>query len=118
MGLITGNTFAVKDALKHLGGRWDAQAKGWQVPDERAEEAQALVDKATYRGPGIWSSTWPRNPPRTSDAAQLDAEEQDGGMDIDCPCVATPDTSPCCVWEGNQYACACAEAGLQGTLPS
>lgn len=40
---ITGNTFAVKEQLKALGGRWDATAKAWNVPDERAEEARALV---------------------------------------------------------------------------
>lgn len=26
-----------------MGGDWDAKAKGWRVPDEKAEEARALV---------------------------------------------------------------------------
>jgi hypothetical protein len=41
--LITGNTFAHKGALKAMGGRWDAAAKGWRVPAEKAAEANALV---------------------------------------------------------------------------
>ena len=41
--LIVGNTYPVKDQLKTLGGRWDAGARGWRVPEERATEAQALV---------------------------------------------------------------------------
>lgn len=41
--LITGNTYPVKDALRALGGRWDASAKGWRVPAAREAEARALV---------------------------------------------------------------------------
>ena len=41
--LITGNTYPVKDQIKALGGRWDADAKGWRVPADKATEAQALV---------------------------------------------------------------------------
>ena len=44
--LITGNTYAVKEELKALGGRWNSAAKGWDVPADKAAEAQALVDKA------------------------------------------------------------------------
>lgn len=41
--LITGNTYPVKDALRAMGGRWDANAKGWRVPADRAPEAHKLV---------------------------------------------------------------------------
>ena len=41
--LITGNTYPVKDQLKALGGRWNAAAKGWEVPEAQAAAAQALV---------------------------------------------------------------------------
>ncbi|MDP9175642.1 MAG: hypothetical protein M3O30_17500 [Planctomycetota bacterium] len=41
--LITGNTFPVKDQIKALGGRWDADAKGWKVPAEKSDAARALV---------------------------------------------------------------------------
>lgn len=41
--LVTGNTYPVKDAIKALGGRWDAAAKGWRVAADKAAEAQALV---------------------------------------------------------------------------
>jgi hypothetical protein len=44
--LITGNTYPVKDAIKALGGRWDKDAKGWNVPDDKADEARALVQGA------------------------------------------------------------------------
>lgn len=41
--LITGNTYPVKDQLKALGGRWDAAAKGWRVPANKADEANKIV---------------------------------------------------------------------------
>lgn len=41
--LITGNTFPVKDQLKALGGKWDANAKGWRVPSEKAADARDIV---------------------------------------------------------------------------
>ena len=43
---ITGNTYAVKDAIKALGGRWNQSAKGWDVPAAKAAAAQALVNGA------------------------------------------------------------------------
>jgi hypothetical protein len=45
MKLITGNTFPVKDKIKALGGKWDAEAKGWRVPPENEAQALALVAK-------------------------------------------------------------------------
>jgi len=41
--LITGNTFPVKDALRALGGRWNAGRIGWEVPAAREAEARQLV---------------------------------------------------------------------------
>ena len=41
--LISGNTYPVRALLFNLGGKWDKQAKGWQVPAERADEARAIV---------------------------------------------------------------------------
>lgn len=43
MTAITGNTYPVKDKLRALGGRWDPEKKAWMVPNEKAQEAQALV---------------------------------------------------------------------------
>lgn len=40
---ITGNTYPIKDALKALGGRWNADRKAWMVPADRAGEARSLV---------------------------------------------------------------------------
>ena len=43
---ITGNTYPVKDQLRALGGRWNADRKAWMVPAECATEAQKLVSAA------------------------------------------------------------------------
>src|SRR5436853_517110 len=43
---ISGNTYPVKDQLRSLGGKWDANQKAWLVPDEKAEEAKKLVTGA------------------------------------------------------------------------
>ena len=40
---ITGNTYPVKDQLKSLGGRWNADAKAWMVPLAKADEARKIV---------------------------------------------------------------------------
>ena len=40
---ITGNTYPVKDALKALGARWNADQKAWMVSAERAEAAHKIV---------------------------------------------------------------------------
>jgi hypothetical protein len=47
--LITGDTYPHRDALRAMGGRWDAVARGWRVPASRAAEARALVPEAPLR---------------------------------------------------------------------
>lgn len=57
---ITGNTYPVKDAIKALGGRWNAANKRWSVPAERFDEAQALVNnqsKPTTPAPAASASS-------------------------------------------------------------
>lgn len=44
---ITGNTYPVKDAIKALGGHWNAARKAWMVPAAQADAARALVGGAT-----------------------------------------------------------------------
>jgi hypothetical protein len=46
MTAITGNTYPVKEQIKALGGRWNADQKAWMVPDDKADEARALVSQA------------------------------------------------------------------------
>lgn len=53
MTLITGNTYPVKAQLSKL-GKWNAAARGWEVPDDKAEEARAIVASAP---PHIGSSS-------------------------------------------------------------
>lgn len=43
MTLITGNTYPHRAAFRAMGGEWDASAKGWRVPDEKASEAREMV---------------------------------------------------------------------------
>jgi hypothetical protein len=47
MTTITGNTFPVKDQLKALGARWNPDAKGWMVSDDKADVARKLVAGAS-----------------------------------------------------------------------
>jgi hypothetical protein len=51
MTAITGNTYPVRVELRGLGGQWDKANKAWMVPDEKAEEARALV--GSTRGPKV-----------------------------------------------------------------
>ena len=48
---IRGNTYPVKDKLKALGGRWNADEKAWMVPQAHAEAAWALVTSASKAAP-------------------------------------------------------------------
>ena len=43
---ITGNTYPVKDQIKALGGRWNADSKAWMVPADKADAARRLVSSA------------------------------------------------------------------------
>lgn len=43
---IAGNTYPVKDQLRALGGKWNATDKCWEVPTDKAGEAQKLVTNA------------------------------------------------------------------------
>lgn len=54
MQIITGNTYPVKESIKALGGRWNKIAKGWEVPDDKADEARVLVSSAPASAP--WAS--------------------------------------------------------------
>lgn len=48
--LITGNTYLVKDKLKDLGGRWNKDAKGWEVPADKADDAKRIVAAGDSNG--------------------------------------------------------------------
>lgn len=51
MQLITGNTYPVREDIKALGGTWNKAFKGWNVPDDKAEEARAIVAAAGHSAP-------------------------------------------------------------------
>ena len=44
---LSGNGFAVKDALKVLGARWDKEQRAWVTKQSKAARAQALIDVAS-----------------------------------------------------------------------
>jgi hypothetical protein len=44
MRLIKGNSYPVKEQIKAMGGTWNPRFKAWSVPDEKGDEAQALVN--------------------------------------------------------------------------
>ena len=55
---IEGRTYEIRQELKALGGRWDAEAKVWMVPEENAGEARRLLrhvpNDGGYRSPFKW----------------------------------------------------------------
>lgn len=51
MVTITGNTYPVKEQLKALGGRWNSEKKGWDVPEDKANEAYKLVESGRTSPP-------------------------------------------------------------------
>ena len=51
---VRGNTYPVREALRALGGTWDAAGKVWVVPASKEAEANALVaaaPKSTFKRP-------------------------------------------------------------------
>ena len=46
MILVTGNTYPVKDKLRALGARWDAESRGWLVPASKHGQATSIVASA------------------------------------------------------------------------
>lgn len=43
---ISGNTYPVKDQLKAMGARWNADAKCWMISADKADEARRIVEGA------------------------------------------------------------------------
>ena len=54
---ITGNTYPVREKLKALGARWNAERKCWTVSRDKADTARAIVASA---GPAKAYSGSPR----------------------------------------------------------
>lgn len=59
---VTGNTYPVKEKLKALGAKWNAESKAWMVTAGKAEEAQRIVaaagPKKTYTGNSGRAGAW------------------------------------------------------------
>jgi hypothetical protein len=62
MQTIIGNTYPVKEKLKALGAHWNSAAQGWDIGDDQADAARALVAAA---GPSTYT---PRRAARYSGA--------------------------------------------------
>ena len=52
MKTITGNTYPVRAQLKALGGTWNPAAQGWDMPDDKVVQAEAIVAAA---GPSTYT---------------------------------------------------------------
>ncbi|MDD5350038.1 MAG: hypothetical protein PHQ12_07490 [Chthoniobacteraceae bacterium] len=84
---ITGNTYPVKEQLKALGGRWNADARGWDVADDKAEQARAIVAAAPVKSSYSRSRYARRNGSsytRFSDGAEIYTNRR--GRCEDAPC--------------------------------
>ena len=84
MQTITGNTYPVREAIKALGGTWNKYAKGWSVPDEKADEARALVAGASSAARRTRSTGYVSNVYRFSSGAEIYRNK--GGRCEDAPC--------------------------------
>jgi len=84
MQTITGNTYPVKDAIKAMGGKWNKIAKGWDVPDEVADEARALVSGASNTARRTVSTGYVSNVYRFSSGAEVYRNKR--GRCEDAPC--------------------------------
>ena len=45
---IRGNTYPVKDKLKEMGGRWNAEEGCWYVPRSKKMSAEVLAQQNSY----------------------------------------------------------------------
>lgn len=50
---ITGKTYPVKDRLKEIGARWNAEGKVWEIEANKLPEAQAIVDAGPQPEPPV-----------------------------------------------------------------
>jgi hypothetical protein len=84
MQTITGNTYPVRDEIKALGGTWNKHAKGWNVPDDKADEARALVSGAPSAARRTVSTGYVSNVYRLSSGAEVYRNKR--GLCEDAPC--------------------------------
>lgn len=90
MQTITGNTYPVKEQIKALGGTWNKAAQGWNVPDENAEAARALVAGA---GP---SSYTPRAAKRRGSSYGSNYTRFSSGAEVYRNRAGRCEDAPCC----------------------
>lgn len=55
---IRGNTYPIRDQLKALGGRWNADDKVWEVPASNSAEALALAKSQPLKQPAHDVRDW------------------------------------------------------------
>jgi hypothetical protein len=87
MKLINGNTYPVRTEMKALGGTWEKRSQGWLVPDDCAEEAQALVDAAPVQERSSrYSGGRSRSRGVTRFAGGAEVYRNPQGRCVDAPC--------------------------------
>lgn len=78
LALVTGNTYPHRVALRAMGGKWDAEAQGWRVPQDRAGEACALVAGVAVAFVGAQRAQAPRPQQAQRPAPRRDGRAQRG----------------------------------------
>jgi hypothetical protein len=82
--LITGNTYPVRAEMRALGGTWNKQAQGWNVPTQKADEARAIVAAAPPSAPR--RTRYNRNSGYTRFSTGAEVYRNPRGRCEDAPC--------------------------------
>lgn len=91
MQIITGNTYPVRAELRALGGKWNPDAKAWEMPDDKADQARAIVAAAGPAVPLYQRSNYARRRSRygstyTRFSSGAEVYTNKRGRCIDAPC--------------------------------
>jgi len=54
MKALVGNTYHIKDYIKSVGGRWNAQEKCWYVPSDKFDNCVSKLPKGVELKGQIW----------------------------------------------------------------
>jgi len=50
---LRGNTFAIKDFIKSVGGKWNGEKKCWMVP--QSKQGECIVQMKMRQGPSVFA---------------------------------------------------------------
>lgn len=96
MQLITGNTYPVREEIKALGGRWNKASKGWEVTDDQAEQARAIVAGAGPSEPYTPASRRPSSYSGNRSGYRSNVYRFAGGAEVYRNKAGRCEDAPCC----------------------